>query len=75
MTNDHNSLRRAVIAECIDALETIHVDTILADFSVPDGAVPVDSAAAYTRATLVEKLRDLGRIAPSWNPTQYDATP
>ena len=51
--------RREAIAECIEALEVIDAATLMGD--------PVE-----IRATLVEVLRDLGRIAPPWNPRQYD---
>ena len=64
--------RRAVIAECIDVLDHVDTGSLVADLSIPIGADRATATAAYVRATLVEKLRDLGRIAPPWNPTQYD---
>ncbi len=58
-TKKSDAVRRAALEEAIDTLERIHASS----FDGMDGA--------EIRATLVEKLRDLGQIPPSWDPEQY----
>lgn len=60
MTNEERAqVRREALTEAIDALDFVDAATLT-------------GSPAEIRATLVEMLRDLGRIAPSWNPKQYD---